>query len=99
MAAQLQPSQALATEDGRQFVLVDRLGVGDVPPAEKARNIYMLASDGSVCWQVQTDFDQDGDPFTSIFWEATALRAYRWDGGVYEIDQLTGKAEPKYLAK
>jgi hypothetical protein len=50
-------------------------------------------------WQVHTDFDRRGDPFTGLVESDGQLQAYRWDGFVYDLDEATGKAVPAHFAK
>jgi hypothetical protein len=66
---------------------------------ECARNVFLIDDAGSVVWQVSSNFDSDGDPFTNIFMEGGQLKAYRWDGGSYSVDAQTGRAVPDQLLK
>lgn len=86
--------------DGSRIVLLDRAGKRDAySKEERARNIVFLDVRGRVVWQVSSRFDSDGGPFTRIARENKKLVAYRWDGGMYEIDVGTGEAVPTSLAK
>jgi hypothetical protein len=93
-------TKRLDLPDGNQIVLLDTLakkqGLG---PVECARNILLLGPDGHTIWQVSSDFDSDGDPFTNVIYENGELRAYRWDGGMYKIDMRSGRASPNVLAR
>lgn len=81
-------------------VLIDRLGQeGTYGSVECARNIFLIDGGGNVIWQVSSDFDSDGGAFTNITCSDGRLQGYRWDGGMYEIDLKTGKAEPGLLMK
>ena len=86
--------------DGQSVVLLDRLAKEPLYGAiECARNIFLIKKTGEVIWQIKTKFDLDGDPFTNIFYEESKLKAYRWDGGVYTINETTGSAIPVSLMK
>lgn len=89
----------LGLQDGSSMVLLDTLGKKALGRVERARNIYLLDSGGHTIWQVSSDFDHDGGPFTNIVYENGELRAYRWDGGMYKIDLKSGKASPSALTK
>jgi len=92
--------KAIAVSELQNVVLLDRLGrealLGSV---ECARNIFLIDGSGGVVWQVSSDFDSDGGAFTNIFVEEGQLKAYRWDGGSYDIDFETGRAVPSRLLK
>ncbi|WP_155760907.1 hypothetical protein [Granulibacter bethesdensis] len=66
---------------------------------DRAKNIYLLSINGSIIWQVNSDFDHEGNPFTNVIYENVELRAYRWDGGMYKIDMRNGRALPDILDK
>ena len=85
---------------GLSVVLLDRLAKEAVYGAmECARNLFLVDATGKVIWQVESDFDADGDPFTNVFYEANDVQGYRWDGCIYKIEVETGKAVPVLLAK
>lgn len=93
-------SVKLDMPSGLSVVLLDRLAKEAVYGAiECARNIFLVDATGKVIWQVESDFDEDGDPFTNVFHEAKEIRGYRWDGGMYKIEVGTGRAVPVLLAK
>ncbi|WP_213716194.1 hypothetical protein [Cedecea lapagei] len=87
--------------DNKRVVLIDRLGMGDLYGKEEcARNIYLLSQDGTTIWQVSSDFDNEGNPFTNLaLGDDCFLHAYRWDAGSYRIDLRTGRAIPDKLIK
>jgi hypothetical protein len=88
----------LALADGRQIILLDRLGKGDhFSKAEVARNIYCVALGENLAWQVHSDFDGEGQPFTHIRIDDGSVLAYRWDGGTYTINLESGRATPVSL--
>lgn len=85
---------------GGYVVLIDRLGMEEkFGPLECARNIYLVDQNGAIVWQVTSDFDSDGGPFTNVIDDLGELKAYRWDGGMYKLDLNTGFAIPISLLK
>jgi hypothetical protein len=85
--------------DCDRVILFDRLGKGDqFSKVEKARNVYRVDSLGRVKWQIRSQFDADGDPFTQLRLE-NGLTAYRWDGATYGVDLDTGEAVPLVLER
>ena len=61
-------SKVIPVSDLRSVVLLDRLGQEALYGLmECARNVFLIDDAGSVVWQVSSDFDSDGDPFTNIF--------------------------------
>ena len=90
----------ISVEDGRRLVLVDRLAMqkrhGNL---ECARNIYLMDSADAVIWQIHSRFDEEGVPFTGLVCEGGTIRAYRWDGGLYSVDMVSGFATPEVLAR
>ena len=97
MANTLGPShvkQRLSLPSGEQIVLVDLL---NYPKLERGRNIYRLDRRGEILWRVSSLYDAEGSPFTQLHDEAGQLTAYRWDGGTYGIDAVTGAATPLRL--
>lgn len=64
------------------------------------KNIFLVDKDCKTYWQIYTDFDNDeSGSFTNIFLENNIAKAYRWDGGIYNINTETGKAVPDLLVK
>jgi hypothetical protein len=93
-------SQIIELSDKLSIILIDRLGRDGVfGSIECARNIFLIDNEGGVVWQVSSDFDSDGGAFTNVTCADGRLQGYRWDGGIYEIDLTTGKAEPSLLMK
>jgi hypothetical protein len=93
-------SKQLNHLSGGHIVLIDRLGMQEkFGQLECARNIYLVDQNGAVMWQVNSDFDSDGGPFTNVLDDLGELKAYRWDGGMYKIDLNTGFAIPILLTK
>ena len=93
-------TKSLDLPNGSRVVLLDTLGKKEILGAiECARNIFLLDSSGLTLWQVSSDFDRDGDPFTNVVYENEELSAYRWDGGMYKIDMNSGKASPAILTR
>lgn len=88
-------------DPGRQtIVLLDRLGMQrQFGVQECDRNIFLITADGQTVWRVTSDFDDDGGPFTNVMFDDGRLTAYRWDGGLYEIDLIDGHASPLSLSK
>lgn len=93
-------SKLIYLPDGLIIALLDRLGQERrYSRAECARNIYLVDADGKVIWQVESDFDADGGPFTNVLDKEGELNAYRWDGGMYVIDIHSGHATPVSLVR
>ena len=85
--------------DGGCVILLDMLGrASQHSKDEVARNIFRLDKKGEVKWQVFSDFDFEGSPFTRINLE-NGLNAYRWDGGTYSVDIESGEATPLQLER
>lgn len=83
-----------------RVALIDRLGQEEVyGRIECARNIFLIDTEDNVVWQVSSDFDYDGGAFTNITFTEGRLQGFRWDGGMYDIDLKTGKAEPGLLMR
>lgn len=87
--------------DGKKIIIIDRLGMeGLYGKTECARNIYLLDMHGATIWQVSSDFDSEGNPFTNMtLHDDGSLTAYRWDGGNYIINDKTGFATPAVLMR
>lgn len=93
-------AKQLQLPNGTFIVLVDTLGKpSKVLPVANAQNIFCIEKTGKVIWQVFSDFDSDGGPFTNIFESGGEIFAYRWDGGTYAIDLTMGRAIPRALQK
>ncbi|MDD0968533.1 MULTISPECIES: hypothetical protein [Pseudomonas] len=93
-------SKTIEISESLTLVLIDRLGQEALHGSiECARNIYLLDEAGQVVWQVVSDFDTDGGAFTNIILSDGRIQAYRWDGGMYDIDVETGKAVPGLLVR
>ncbi|GLW38810.1 hypothetical protein Pcaca04_27460 [Pectobacterium carotovorum subsp. carotovorum] len=86
---------------GKEIVLFDRLGMKNLHKrVEIARNICLLDEQGEIVWQVSSDFDSEGNPFTNMTLHRDgSITAYRWDGGNYTINTETGFATPSMLMK
>ncbi|KAA3667048.1 hypothetical protein FEV48_13405 [Pectobacterium carotovorum subsp. carotovorum] len=86
---------------GKKLVLLDRLGMENLyKRVEIARNIYFLDEQGETVWQVSSDFDSEGNPFTNMTLHRDgSITAYRWDGGNYILNAETGFATPLTLMK
>jgi hypothetical protein len=92
--------ESIGFPNGNRLVLLDTMGKEEIFGAEKcAKNVFLLNSAGVTIWQISSNFDQDGDPFTKIIFENERIKAYRWDGGVYEVNLTDGKAVPIMLAR
>jgi hypothetical protein len=85
--------------DGGCVVLLDMLGkAGQYSKDQIAKNIFRLDEKGEVKWQVFSDFDSEGSPFTRIDLQ-NGINAYRWDGGTYSVNIETGEATPLQLER
>jgi hypothetical protein len=92
--------ERISMSDGSSVLLFDRLGKEQLFGREEcARNIYRLNASGEIAWQITTSFDSDGGPFTNVFLDGDELKAYRWDGGTYLINQAAGTAAPCALQR
>lgn len=86
--------------NGEIVVLIDRLGKGDRYSKEDlSRNVFMINAEDQVLWQVHSNFDKYGEPFTRLHLGNGVLTAYRWDGGSYVIDIASGAATPLILER
>ena len=93
-------SEYLEVPDGGRILLLDRLGKSaQYSKEELSRNVFRVDKNGRVIWQVSSNFDFEGSPFTRLHTEYHALTAYRWDGGSYVIDMATGVATPGVLER
>src|SRR4051794_3720275 len=87
-------------QNGSSVVLLDRLSKETTyGHMECARNIFLIDIVGKVIWQIESDFDADGGPFTNIIADDMGIRGYRWDGGTYRIELNNGHATPDALLK
>lgn len=85
--------------DGERIIMLDRLGKANQYSKEEiSRNVFRLDKNGEVKWQIHSEFDSKGVPFTAIEIE-NGLSAYRWDGGTYGVDMDTGAATPLLLER
>ncbi|WP_248463850.1 hypothetical protein [Pectobacterium versatile] len=86
---------------GKKLVLLDRLGMENLyKRVEIARKIYFPDEQGETVWQVSSDFDSEGNPFTNMTLHSDGrITAYRWDGGNYTINTETGFTTPSMLMK
>ncbi|HZF42279.1 MAG TPA: hypothetical protein VEZ48_02600 [Sphingomonadaceae bacterium] len=92
-------SSRIDLPNGSAIVLLDRLGKGDrYSNEELARNVFKIDAAGHVEWQVRSQFDAEGNPYTRLHY-ANGVTAYRWDGGSYSIDLDTGSATPLVLER
>lgn len=92
-------SSRIDLPNGGAIVLLDRLGKGaQFSKDELARNVFRIDAAGHVAWQVRSQFDAEGNPFTRLHY-ANGVTAYRWDGGSYNIDLDTGAATPLVLER
>ncbi|OWF81558.1 hypothetical protein B4900_03160 [Yersinia rohdei] len=87
--------------DRNKIILLDGLGMESLyGKIECAQNIYLLDMYGATIWQVSSDFDYEGNPFTSLpVCDDGSLSVYRWDSGNYTINDKTGVATPVVLMK
>lgn len=93
-------SKRIDMKAGASIILLDRLAKEPLHGrTECSRNIFLVDLFGKVVWQIESDFDNDGGPFTNIIFNDGVAKGYRWDGGIYEIDLETGRATPLSLAK
>ncbi len=67
---------------------------GTDPDYNFSNNVYRVAPDGSILWQIQAGEAADGRaPFTSLrIDEQGRLIAFRWDGCDFAVDADTGAA-------
>lgn len=86
----------LEIKGGNKIVVYDRLAKESIYGVEQcARNVYFLTKELKIVWQIRSDYDAEGDPFTNItINENGDILAYRWNGGSYLIDERTGFATP-----
>jgi len=93
-------NKEIKLSDGTSLILLDRLAKeGVYGQIECARNIFLVDANEKVIWQVRTDFDADSGSFTNILLETAGVKAYRWDGVMYEIDLRNGFGIPVSLFK
>jgi hypothetical protein len=84
-----------------RLILINKLGRGPVESDyDISRNVMLLDLNGKMIWRIHSLIDYAGVPFTGIrFRHDGALIAYRWNGGEYFVDLLSGFATPYRLAK
>ena len=82
---------------------------------DENRNLFLRDAEGEVIWQVQSKFDvkrfqineagkrveiPPAGPYTGgLKFDGGRLRAYRWDGFMYDIDIESGVATPAEFVK
>lgn len=92
-------SSKIELPNGSSIVLLDLFGKKHSYSKEQlARHVYKLNADGQVEWQVHSEFDAAGNPFTQLHY-LNGVTAYRWDGGSYSVDLETGAATPLLLER
>ena len=88
--------QRLALDDGTFLVLKPRrreLGRSDMPEDEYCRNVWRVDAEGNELWRLSTDYDIGEHPFMRLFFWESPILLLRWDGWIYDIDDMeTGKA-------
>jgi hypothetical protein len=95
-----QAKQVINLPGNYKLVLFDRLGMAKKYSLEEcSRNVYLVDHENSQTWQISSNFDHTGDPFTSINLVNSEVFAYRWDGGSYSVDLTGGFATPHQLAR
>jgi hypothetical protein len=95
-------AKVLQLKDGSSIVLLDMLAApASVPLADRECNIYRVDANGRVVWRVSAGSPiHAGASFTGIGFSTDGrLRAYRWDGVEYEVDEITGMAVPLRFTK
>ncbi len=93
-------SKRIDLPDGLVVVLLDRLGMESVyGRLECSRNIFLVDAAGKIFWQVESNFDTDGGPFTNVLKDDGQIKGYRWDGGMYRVDVRSGHADPISLMR
>lgn len=93
-------NKAININNNLQLVLIDGSDViFKKKQLEISRNIFMVNSSGEVIWRIYSKNDKFGDSFTNIYEKNGEFKAYRWDGGQYNIDIKTGFATPEILLK
>ncbi|PXZ04760.1 hypothetical protein [Gilliamella apicola] len=93
-------NKILNIDNNYQLALLD--GFNDLfkkEPLEVSRNIFLIKTDGQVIWRIYSKNDKFGDSFTNIYEKDGKFKAYRWDGGQYDIDIETGLATPEILIR
>lgn len=93
-------SNRIDLPEGLIVVLLNRLGMESrYGLLECSKNIFLIDATGKIIWQVSSDFDVDGGPFTNLLNENGKVKGYRWDGGLYQIDIRNGYAKPISLMR
>ena len=87
-------SKSLPLEDGSSIVLVEMAGdTHSLPDDEVSYNVYRIAPDGSVLWQISAAPPvRPRTPFTNIYFAAGGLRAGRFDCYEHAVDLETGQS-------
>ena len=88
---------SLVLPDNRRVILLN----WSVKGIDTSRNVFLLDNKSKVIWQIRSDSDSEktSGPFTKLCITDGRLRAYRWDGGMYDIDGETGFATPAEFLK
>lgn len=74
--------------------------IGSIWKASMAESNAPEDASAQVIWQVYSEYDSEGNPFTNISVDDLGnITAYRWDGGLYFINGNTGFAKPQKLIK
>ncbi|MHB1222261.1 MAG: hypothetical protein ACYC0J_09725 [Gammaproteobacteria bacterium] len=79
----------------KKIVLLDVLGLKNIPKDELNANIYCIDNDFKIIWQIDAEPTKfEVDSFTSIkIDEKKEIETRRFSGFEYKIDTLNGKAE------
>lgn len=79
--------------DGRTVLLLDWPALGTEKSQEEVnRNIVCVDEQRNVVWRVKppAPFRPTGDPFTTVEFDGTALKAHRFFGEIFEVNQTDG---------
>lgn len=82
-------------DDGSRIVAIEEPEPsGTEPDYNFSNNVYRIAPDGKVLWQINAGEGMDGRaPFTSVRIDKQGrLMAFRWDGSDFAVDVDTGVA-------
>lgn len=78
----------------QEIVLLDVGGKKEIPEGEYNRNIYLIDKNYSVIWQIDAPTSPHGrDSFVALQYIDGMLRADRFFGRVYEVDENSGVAK------
>ena len=86
--------KTLALPDGSFVVLMEMANdCRDLPECEVIHNVYRIAPDGRVLWQISAPPPvRPGTPFTNIYFTDGRLRAFRFDCYEHDVDLETGES-------